>query len=147
MTGPTSARPRPAPTRTRGKIGGGAPAASAQLTADTPAYAPSAENEPQARFRIFWTPKTSCRPAATRNSTAAWKTPPSTMLRLCAIRAPEASHAPRVDPVVEPGAARLLDLLRGHHLHGIDRHEVVAVLFGGGGPGVALLPDLIAAVA
>src|SRR2546422_8850421 len=69
------------------------------------------------------------------------------MLRLCAIRAPEASHAPRVDPVVEPGAARLLDLLRGHHLHGIDRHEVVAVLLGGGALGVARLPDVIAAVA
>src|SRR5206468_6980101 len=90
----------------------------------------------------FWTPKTSCRPAATRNSTAAWKTPPSTMLRLCAIRAPEASHAPRVDPVVEPGAARLLDLLRGHHLHGIDRHEVVAVLVGGDALVVARLLDV-----
>src|SRR2546430_17608632 len=67
------------------------------------------------------------------------------MLRLCAIRAPEASHAPRVDPVVEPGAARLLDLLRGHHLHGIDRHEVVAGFLGGGAPGVTRLPDVISA--
>src|SRR6185437_4906300 len=35
--------------------------------------------EPQARFKIFCTPKTSCSPAATRKSTAAWKTPPSRM--------------------------------------------------------------------
>src|SRR2546430_9917859 len=69
------------------------------------------------------------------------------MLRLCAIRAPEASHAPRVDPVVEPGAARLLDLLRGHHLHGIDRHEVVAVLFGGGALGGGPPPYVFPSVA
>src|SRR2546428_1723877 len=67
------------------------------------------------------------------------------MLRLCAIRAPGASHAPRVDPVVEPGATRLLDLLRGHHLHGIDRHEVVAVLLGGDALGGGPPPDVIAA--
>src|SRR2546422_8404458 len=66
------------------------------------------------------------------------------MLRLCAIRAPEASHAPRVDPVVEPGAARLLDLLRGHHLHGIDRHEVVAAALGGDALGVGGPPIMVA---
>src|SRR2546422_5137539 len=88
------------------------------------------------------TPNTSCSPAATRNSTAAWKTPPS--------RIPSSlrsSDLPAVDPVVEPDARRLLDLLRGHRLDGVDRHEVVAVLVGGDSLEERRLHDVVFPVA
>src|SRR5262245_28495310 len=73
------------------------------------------------------TPKTSCSPAATRNSTAAWNSP----LRTTLVAAPTTtSHFPAVDPLVELHAGRLLELGGVHHLHRINGGEVVLVLVG-----------------
>src|SRR4029453_14496269 len=93
------------------------------------------------------TPKTSCSPAATRNSTAAWKTTPSTMLRPRWIRAGLASHLPRVDPVVEAHTGGLLDLLGAHGLQRVDRDEVVLVLVRGEALEERRLHDVVLAVA
>src|SRR2546425_9893986 len=92
-------------------------------------------------------PKTSCSPAAARKSTAAWNTPPSTMLTLCWIRGPESSRLPAVDPLVEARAGGLLDLPGGHHLDGVDRDEVVLVPVGAEALEEAALHDVVGPVA
>src|ERR1700710_1049331 len=68
----------PATIKTGKNNTGGMPSLSARPTAEMPKKARSEKNEPQARLTIFCTPNTSCSPAATRNSTAAWNVPPRT---------------------------------------------------------------------
>src|SRR5262249_3921899 len=112
---------------------------------------------------IFCTPKTSCNPAATKNRTAAWKTPPTRMFAKATIYAlhrssqnlaqsrcePAGSRSDlelrSLDPVPEVGSRRLLQIGGVHGLKRAERDEVVFVVMRREALHEGLLGDVILA--
>src|SRR6266446_4024047 len=96
---------------------------------------------------IFWMPNTSCSPAATRKSTAAWNTPPSTTLANADMRADSVSdfELRGFDPLPEIGAGRLLKIGGIHRLEPVEGHEIVLVVVGAEALGERLVGDVVLA--
>src|ERR1700737_3074578 len=94
---------------------------------------------------IFWTPNTSCKPAATRNKTAAGNTPPTRMLANADTAKRSNLELGGLDPLPEICSRGLLQIGCKHGLEITERHKVVAIIMSGEPLHEGLLGDMVLA--